>query len=213
MDCKQLVETLTRLGLQRDEYFISGVCIGQPSEDRLCLVRTKNNPYRTAVWKFFYVERGEQVAVCYFRTEAAAVGWFAREMLSNYTPFASSPVDIALNVFFHVFLKSWMSIDSLDFKFDESDTRGPAEVSGTCGPFRLDVDCAEKRLDIRLAMKGEGRFDGVLRTSIDKTSPSRNPEEESDDDKYFFFRESFLPAYRQIVAKSVPRDRFVTQDY
>ncbi len=106
-----------------------------------------------------------------------------------------------------------MSIDSLDFKFDESDTRGPAEVSGTCGPFHLDVNCTEKHLDIRLAMKGEGGFDGVLRTSIDKTSPSRNPEEESDDDKYFFFRESFLPAYRQIVAKSVPRDRFVTQDY
>ena len=211
MDRNRLIALLTRLGVPRENYHIVDIDTAPPGEDQLCLVRTKNNPYRTSLWKTFYIERGEQTCIGYFRAESAAVGMLAKHIIGNIEYFC--PVNTCLIVFFHVFAKSWMSIESLGFNFDGSDIRGPAVVFGTCGHLRLEIECSDARLDIRLLMKREAGFAGLLRTMIDKPVSTREAKDDFDGEKWHFFRETFLPAYRHVVTKYVQRDRFVTQDY
>ena len=44
MDRNRLVALLTRLGVPREDYHIVGTDTAPPGENKLCLVRTKNNP-------------------------------------------------------------------------------------------------------------------------------------------------------------------------
>lgn len=212
LDRNRLVALLTRLGVPRENYHIADLDTSPPSEDQLCLVRTKNNPYRTSLWKTFYIERGEQVSIGYFRAESAAVGMLASDIIGSISGEHFCPVNICLTVFFYVFAKSWMSIESLGFNFDGSDIRGPAKVFGTCGLLRLEIESSEDRLDIRLSMKREDGFAGLLRTTIDKPVSTRDAKEDINGEKWHFFRETFLPAYRHVVTKYVQRDRFAARD-
>lgn len=212
LDRNRLVALLTRLDIPRENYHIVDIDTAPPGEDQLCLVRTKNNPYRTSLWKTFYIERGKQVCISYFRAESAAVGMLAKNVIGSFSEEYFCPVNTCLIVFFHVFAKSWMSIESLGFDFDGSEIRGPVKVFGTCGLLRLEIECSEARLDIRLSMKREDGFAGLLRTTIDKSASTRDAKEEVDGEKWHFFRETFLPAYRHVVTKYVQRDRFATQD-
>lgn len=213
LDRNRLVEVLTRLGVPREDYHIVGTDTAPPGENKLCLVQTKNNPYRTSLWKTFYIERGEQTCIGYFRAESAAVGMLASDVIGSIPGEHFCPVYICLTVFFYVFAKSWMSIESLGFNFDGSDIHSPAKVFGMCGLLRLEVECSEARLDIRLSMKREDGFAGLLRTTIDKPASTPDAKENVEGEKWHFFRETFLPAYRHVVTKYVQRDRFVTQDY
>lgn len=213
MDRNRLVALLTRLGVPREDYHIVGTDTAPSGENKLCLVQTKNNPYRTSLWKTFYIERGKQSSIGYFRAESAAVGMLASDVIGSIPGEHFCPVNTCLIVFFHMFAKSWMSIESLGFNFDGSDIHSPAKVFGMCGLLRLEVECSEARLDIRLSMKREDGFAGLLRTTIDKPASTPDAKENVEGEKWHFFRETFLPAYRHVVTKYVQRDRFVTQDY
>ena len=213
MDRNRLVALLTRLGVPREDYHIVGTDTAPPGENKLCLVRTKNNPYRTSLWKTFYIERGEQTCISYFRAESAAVGMLAKDVIGSFGDEYFCPVNTCLIVFFYVFAKSWMSIESLGFDFDGSDIRGPAKVFGTCGLLRLEIDCSVACLDIRLSMKREDGFAGLLRTTIDKPVSPGDAKRDFNGEKWHFFRETVRPAYRHVITKYVQRDRFVTPDY
>ncbi len=221
MNREQLISILTKLAVPREDYFISGFEKALPRENQLCLVRTKNNPYRTSLWQTFYIERGQMVSINLFQAEEAAVGMLASDVIGSIPGEHFCPVNTCLTLFFYVFAKLWMSIEKLDFRFDESDIRSPSSLLGKCGRLTMKIDCSEEKLDVNLSADQDNRYRAILQTTIETPALASNPlgavkfgssQLDRNGMKWHMFRETFLPAFRTIVTKYIPRDRFVTRD-
>ena len=74
MDCKQLKDKLTELGIRLDAY-----SLGNDSDESYCLERNRHN----GMWEVYYSERGQKNAWKIFAEKSDACQYLLSELLKN----------------------------------------------------------------------------------------------------------------------------------